>query len=610
MSHDENEGHMVLEDDAVVLRWSGIGSQKRSANLDSILLEMTENLGGKLVKAPCVTVHPLGGAVMSNDGTGLGGVVNHRGQLLVGKGHEVYEGIVCVDGSTIPTSLGVNPCATITALAERSCDLIAKERGWTIDDSSNRIPDTLKDSPLPVLPKPEKTIGPDTIEDSIEGVRFEEVMRGYIHVGDNIPDFRNAEKIAMEASSSAELALTIDLRCNPYGSCQGVPYGTFACGALSQDPLMVTGGTVELFTTDKEVADAVNLMYMLDLLSTDGARYRFHGYKRLDSAAAFSVSKAWRATTTLYTTITGSNGVVVGQGILRLSLHDFFTELQSLRSRTTSGTVSNMQAQARFLKFFATNIASYMFSPFRRLQYPTPSTERSGYHEKEIPTMTTLTADDGVRFPIKLWSPRSGIQEKHTPIVFIPGASVDDQIFSLPTIPNNTIDYFTSLGYRCYVPILRFGIGEEARKGDTVYDARLDVRAAMQYVREREQERKIYAVVHCLGSIATGIALLNGDVDASWLKGMTSSQVFINLIFSPDNDFKARHPILIKAYETLAGSWFSCHSSSSSPWVQSLLDQMLRFYPVGTRSEMCNSAVCHSILAIGLTVPIPTSSRT
>jgi hypothetical protein len=106
MSHDENEGQMALEDDAVVLRWSGIGSQKRSAQIDSVLLEMTENLGGKLVKAPCITVHPLGGAVMSNDGTGLGGVVNHCGQLLIGEGHEVYEGIVCVDGSIVPTSLG------------------------------------------------------------------------------------------------------------------------------------------------------------------------------------------------------------------------------------------------------------------------------------------------------------------------------------------------------------------------------------------------------------------------------------------------------------------------------------------------------------------------
>jgi hypothetical protein len=311
---------------------------------------------------------------------------------------------------------------------------------------------------------------------------------------------------------------------------------------------MVTGGTVEFFTIDEEVADAVNLVYKVDLLGTDGARYGFHGYKRLNSAAAFSVSRTWGATTTLYTTITGYDGVVVGRGILHLSLHDFFSELQSLRSRTTIGGMSNMQAQARFLRFFTINIASYMFSPVRRLQYPTPSTVKSGYFEKAIPIVTMLTADDGVRFPIKLWQPPSGTQEKHTPIVFIPGASVDDQMFSLPTIRTNTIDYFTSLGYRCYVPILRFGIGEEARKGDTVYDARLDVRAAIQYVREREQERKIYAVVHCLGSIATGIALLKGDVEASWLKGMTCSQVFTNLIFSPDNDLKARHPILIKAY--------------------------------------------------------------
>ncbi|RYN30962.1 hypothetical protein AA0115_g4594 [Alternaria tenuissima] len=549
MSHDENEGQMVLEDDAVVLRWSGIGSQKRSAHLDSVLLEMTENLGGKLVKAPCITVHPLGGAIMSDDGTGLGGVVNHRGQLLVGKGHEVYEGIICVDGSIIPTSLGVNPCATITALAERSCDLIAQERGWKTDHSSNGRLSPAKDPLVLVLPESTKTIRLNTIEDSIEGVRFEEVMRGHIHLGNHVSDFNDAEKVAREASSSAQLALTVDARRNRNGSYQGVPFGTFACGALSHDPLMVTGGTVEFFTIDEEVADAVNIVYKVDLLSTDGARYGFHGYKRLNSAAAFSVSRTWGVTTTLYTTITGYDGVVVGRGILHLSLHDFFSELQSLRSRTTIGGMSNMQAQARFLKLFATNIASYMFSPFRRLQYPTPSTGKSGYFEKAIPTVTMLTADDGVRFPIKLWQPPSGTQEKHTPIVFIPGASVDDQMFSLPTVPTNTIDYFTSLGYRCYVPILRFGVGEEARKGDTVYDARLDVRAAMQYVREREQERKIYAVVHCLGSIATGIALLKGNVEASWLKGMTCSQVFTNLLFSPDNDFKARHPILIKAYE-------------------------------------------------------------
>lgn len=285
----------------------------------------------------------------------------------------------------------MNPCATITALAERSCDLIAQERGWKIDDGSDGRPSPSKNPLVPVLPESTKTITLNVTEDLIEGIRFEEVMRGHVHFGNNVPDFNIAEKVAKEASSPAQLAITVDARRNRNGSYQGVPFGTFGFGALSQDPLMVTGGTVEFFTIDEEIADAVNLVYKVDLLSTDGARYGFHGYKRLDSAAAFSVSRTWGATTTLYTTITGYDGVVVGRGILHLSLHDFFSELQSLRSRTTIGGMSNMQVQARFLKFFTTNIASYMFSPFRRLQYPTPSTGKSGYFEKAIPTVRMLS---------------------------------------------------------------------------------------------------------------------------------------------------------------------------------------------------------------------------
>lgn len=53
-----------------------------------------------------LTVHPLGGAIMSSDGTGRNGTTNHIGQLFTGAGTEVHEGLVCVDGSVIPTALG------------------------------------------------------------------------------------------------------------------------------------------------------------------------------------------------------------------------------------------------------------------------------------------------------------------------------------------------------------------------------------------------------------------------------------------------------------------------------------------------------------------------
>jgi hypothetical protein len=327
---------------------------------------------------------------------------------------------------------GVNPCATITALAERSCDLIMKERGWIVDESLNGILDLSGNPPFETLAKNGKRPSSVATNDSVDGVRFEETMQGHIHIGDDISDFDTAEKVAKLASSSAQIALSIDVRHTGNGSYQGVPTGTFALGALSQDPLLVTGGRVGFFTIDNEIADAVNLVYKLDLLSTDGAKYAFHGYKRFDSSATFSVSRSWTSTTTLFTTITRPDSSVVAKGILRRSIRDFISELQSLCSNPGIDTLSGLNAEARFLKFFASNVASYTLSPFRSLQYPTPPANRSGYYEKPSPTVNTLTADDGVQFPIKKWHPPLGTQEKLTPIMFIPGVSVDDRIFSLP----------------------------------------------------------------------------------------------------------------------------------------------------------------------------------
>ena len=70
---------------------------------------------------------------MSSDGSAALGVTNHMGQLLKGHGKECHNGIVAVDGSVIPLALGANPFATITALAERSVEEVAKERGIRID---------------------------------------------------------------------------------------------------------------------------------------------------------------------------------------------------------------------------------------------------------------------------------------------------------------------------------------------------------------------------------------------------------------------------------------------------------------------------------------------
>jgi choline dehydrogenase-like flavoprotein len=63
--------------------------------------------------------HPLGGCRMA-DSADLG-VVDHRCEAFG------YEGLICMDSSAIPTSLGVNPSLTISAVCERAAsELVAR----------------------------------------------------------------------------------------------------------------------------------------------------------------------------------------------------------------------------------------------------------------------------------------------------------------------------------------------------------------------------------------------------------------------------------------------------------------------------------------------------
>ena len=67
-----------------------------------------------------ITVHPLGGCPMSDDPAA--GVVDDGGRV---HGHD---GLYVLDGSIVPTALGVNPSKTIAALAERGVEQLLAER--------------------------------------------------------------------------------------------------------------------------------------------------------------------------------------------------------------------------------------------------------------------------------------------------------------------------------------------------------------------------------------------------------------------------------------------------------------------------------------------------
>lgn len=141
MSVDEAAGRLTLDDDRLAIHWPGAGASPAIERDNERLRQACRATQGEFVPNPLwtaplgrqlVTVHPVGGCGMGDDAAR--GVVNDRGQVYAGSsGTTLHPGLYVCDGAVLPGPAGVNPLLTISALAERTCALLAAERGWPMD---------------------------------------------------------------------------------------------------------------------------------------------------------------------------------------------------------------------------------------------------------------------------------------------------------------------------------------------------------------------------------------------------------------------------------------------------------------------------------------------
>jgi cholesterol oxidase len=344
MTHDDGNGKMSLEKDHLKITWKGVGKQPIFADVDEKLREATKAIDGQYVVNPTwtklmnydlMTVHPLGGCVMADDAER--GVVNHKGEVFSSyTGTGVHKGLYVSDGAVVPLPLGVNPLITISALAERSCELMAQDYGFTIDYSYKDI----------VLPDNKRK----------PGIQFTETMKGYFSTDEKV-SFDVGEKLGEAAGSVFEFTLTVtsdDVETmlkdiNHQARLEGV----VKAPALSSEPLTISDGIFNLFVD--EVADVPTklMKYKMVLHSQECKTYYFYGYKVVRDDKGFDM---WKDTCTLFITVhegQDETSPVLGKGILVIETVDFAKQMTTMKVLHANSKLEEVKIMTQFGKYFS-----------------------------------------------------------------------------------------------------------------------------------------------------------------------------------------------------------------------------------------------------------------
>ncbi|MFO1066485.1 MAG: GMC family oxidoreductase [Pirellulales bacterium] len=139
--HDGAEGRVELgSDGSAVIRWPDLYHHVYRRIAEADMQRVAHAIGGEYremlaFKGRVGTVHPLGGCSMADNPQH--GAVDDRCRVFDGRDGGcidpatgrplVHRGLYVIDGASVPTSLGVNPLATISAIAERSAELITHD---------------------------------------------------------------------------------------------------------------------------------------------------------------------------------------------------------------------------------------------------------------------------------------------------------------------------------------------------------------------------------------------------------------------------------------------------------------------------------------------------
>jgi len=596
MSDDAGDGRLRLEGDSVYVDWEGAGDRPVFDRNAEVLQKMSASLGARFVANPLstplfndslVTVHPLGGCPMADDGSH--GVVDHAGRVFRGADDEVHDGLVVADGAIVPRPLAVNPLLTISALAERASDLLAAERGWSGPDPA---------------PAGRRASGPRMRR---PGVTFTERMAGWAAPSVD-GDAVSGERRGRAEGTRLEFVLTVsidDLEAllrDP--ATPGRLSGTVVAPVLSPQRLRVADGTFCLMQEDRTHVDTWHMRYSMRLVAEDGEEFGFEGTKYLHDRSGFD---AWSDTTTLYATITGGRrSDVVAAGVMRLSAADFARQLSTMRVSGVDGPLAQARWLARFSTRFLRSLGAVYGGPLDGVGHfpaappvPVPPTG-DGTRHLRLPAAEPRWCDgdgcwrEGSDLGDDAWLRLTRYEGgRRGPVLLAPGFGMSAMSFIGGTIDTNLTEHLVAKGYDVWLFDYRAGIDlPSSRTSFTLDDiATADWPAAVAEVLRVTGAYSVQAVGHCVGSASLMMALARGLPDVR-------SAVCMQFTLHPVTSLLNRAKAALGVGSLLGGLGLDRVAPfTGGSALKQLLDLGLRAVPMPV-GERCSKPVCRWINAI------------
>jgi cholesterol oxidase len=579
MTHDKGEGKLHLKDDRLRVDWPGLGSEDIFERVEQNLEVASGALGATYVRDPIwtrlvghklITVHPLGGCPMGANSQS--GAVDHKNRAFAGTaGTETHDGLYVCDGSVVPRPLGVNPLLTISAIAERCCALLAEDRHWTFDYT---------------LPS-----GPPAEPPGIRvGVEFTERMSGFVSTSVK-EDYGAGERAARQADQPLSFTLTIHAtdvdRFVTDPQHEATMAGTVVAPALSPKPLAVSDGTFNLFTDDPQQVGTKNMRYRMRLTTEAGRGFWFEGVKVIREGSA---PNAWPETTTLYVTLhdgPDERSPVLGKGVLHISPPDFMRQLSTMRATDAHNRIEQLEATAKFGKFFAGTLFDVYGGIFARESELDPHAQPRKKRQLRVdaPEIHAFRTDDGVELRLTRYR---GTEAKG-PVLVTHGLGVSSLIFSIDTIETNLLEYLFAHGYDVWLLDYRASIELPSSKTQFTADdiATHDYPAAVEKVRALTGADTIQVIAHCFGATTFSCAMLAG------LEGVRSaviSQISTDIVAPIESQLKAGLH-LPDVLDAMGVEELDADADRHRGWKSKIFDAGARILPAQGK-EACDSAVC------------------